>query len=286
MTVQVQNQGTPSSPLTDDMFSTEITIDAGDTTSYTATTPPVVDTGVDQVFTGQTLRVDVDTIPATLGLGLAVILSFDSVPGGTGAIGPPGPAGATGPAGSGNVATDSIWDTKGDIAVATGADAAVVVPVGADGEVLVADSGETAGVKWAAPVSGSIDYAQITSSVNISASSDATANTVVTGSSVSYDGSTQILVEFFTPYAISASSGQELRVNLFDGSTDLGRIGKLATSGAIGVAMSASRVLTPSAGSHTFSIRAHKSGGSDDTITAGAGGTATDVPAFMRITQA
>ncbi len=158
MTVQVQNQGTPASPLTDDMFSTEITIDAGDTTSYTASTPPVVDTGVDQVFTGQTLRVDVDTVPATDGLGLALILSFDSVPGGTGAIGPPGPTGPTGPTGSGNVATDSIWDTKGDIAVATGADAAIVVPVGTNGQVLVADSGETAGVKWDSASSGTTRY--------------------------------------------------------------------------------------------------------------------------------
>ena len=49
-----------------------------------------------------------------------------------------------------SVATDAIWDNKGDLAAATGADAAVKVPVGANGSVLSADSTQTAGLKWIA----------------------------------------------------------------------------------------------------------------------------------------
>lgn len=59
--------------------------------------------------------------------------------------------GVTGPfsAGSGgDVATDAIWDAKGDLAVATGADAAIKVAVGANGKILVADSAQAAGVGW------------------------------------------------------------------------------------------------------------------------------------------
>lgn len=43
-----------------------------------------------------------------------------------------------------------IFTTKGDLAVASAADAAGRLAVGVDGQVLTADSGETLGLKWAA----------------------------------------------------------------------------------------------------------------------------------------
>lgn len=52
------------------------------------------------------------------------------------------------PAGSAIVGTDAIWDAKGDLAAATGADAAVRVAAGTDGQVLQSDSTATAGVSW------------------------------------------------------------------------------------------------------------------------------------------
>lgn len=54
-------------------------------------------------------------------------------------------------AGSGSVATDSIFDAKGDLPVGTGADTAAKLPVGSNGLFLTADSGEATGLKWAAP---------------------------------------------------------------------------------------------------------------------------------------
>lgn len=57
---------------------------------------------------------------------------------------------------SGSVATDTIWDTKGDLAVASGADAASKLVVGSDGQILIADSTQTLGVKWGAAPSGSV----------------------------------------------------------------------------------------------------------------------------------
>lgn len=55
-------------------------------------------------------------------------------------------------AGSSGVATDTIWDNKGDVAVASGADAADNFPVGVNDKVFMANSGETLGVKWDGPV--------------------------------------------------------------------------------------------------------------------------------------
>jgi hypothetical protein len=51
-------------------------------------------------------------------------------------------------AGGGAVATDAIWDAKGDLAVGTGANTAAKLTAGANGLVLVTDSAEATGLKW------------------------------------------------------------------------------------------------------------------------------------------
>ena len=58
-----------------DMLSTRITIDINETSSYTAATPPVINTTYDDVATGDKLRIDVD-VAGTGAKGLDVILTF------------------------------------------------------------------------------------------------------------------------------------------------------------------------------------------------------------------
>ena len=59
-----------------------------------------------------------------------------------------------GAGGGGSVATDTIWDAKGDVAGGTGANTAARLAVGTDGQVLTADAAETTGLKWATPGAG------------------------------------------------------------------------------------------------------------------------------------
>jgi hypothetical protein len=108
--------------------------DAGDTITI----------AVDTTSEAERIR---DTIGAALDAGSGVTLTVNDA-GDTITIA------ATG--GAGSVATDTIWDTKGDLAVASGADAAAKLPVGSNNQILIADSTQTLGVKWGAAPSGSV----------------------------------------------------------------------------------------------------------------------------------
>lgn len=185
-------------------------------------------------------------------------------------------------AGTGSVATDTIWDAAGDLVQGTGANTAAKLTLGAAGTVVRSTGATNA---YAFPPGYEFDYAQITTGVNVTATVEASADTIVTGAAVSYDGSTVIIVEFFTPQARprNATAAGNLLVWLFDGSTSLGRIGFLqnVSTGTDIHPMFCTRRLTPSAGSHTYSIRA-----TVDAITgnvgAGAGGAGNVMPAYIR----
>lgn len=76
----VSSSGTPTVQVRNitqaaDMLSTPITIDANEFSSYTATTAPVIDSGNDDVATGDRIAIDVD-VAGTGAKGLGVILWF------------------------------------------------------------------------------------------------------------------------------------------------------------------------------------------------------------------
>jgi len=58
---------------------------------------------------------------------------------------------ASGGGGGGSVATDTIFDAKGDLPVGTAADTAAKLTVGANGTILTADSTQSTGLKYSKP---------------------------------------------------------------------------------------------------------------------------------------
>ncbi len=151
--------------------------------------------------------------------------------------------------------------------------------VQATDEFVVSRSGANERIAGAHIPGFELDYAQITADVSVSGSSGSPTS-VIDGNAVTYDGSTRIKIEFFT--AQLASGSQALIVQPYRDSTGLDRLAQmgpgLTTPGGTFTFFD-----TPSAGSHTYHIKAWVNGGTAGIITAVSG---TYQPAYQRITVA
>lgn len=125
-----------------------------------------------------------------------------------------------------------------------------------------------------------LDYAQATSGVTVSGTSEATATTLVTGNAVAYDGS-PVYLEFHAPYTDSTTI---IRFYIYDGSGSVGEMGLLKNSAGNYSTVNQSYRFTPSAATHTYGVRAAVASGTS-LVDAGAGGNGALCPLFMRITK-
>ncbi len=133
---------------------------------------------------------------------------------------------------------------------------------------------------------GEIDYVQITSPV---AATTGTTVTVITGNAHTYDGSTRVKLEVCAPYVTQTTSGGAGYLILFDGATEIGVLCAWAHSATdeIDVPGYGAVFLTPSAASHTYTIKVRSPGAGTATVQAGNGGASTNnFPAWYRITAA
>lgn len=128
-----------------------------------------------------------------------------------------------------------------------------------------------------------VAYAEFTSPVSVTATTEATANQLVSSGAIVYEAVPH-LIEFGAAQC-QGVDGVVTSFVLFDGSTALGRVGNW--SGAAGIRPLAliPRRLTPSAGSHTYRLCAHQNVAGTTTVTVGAGGAGTAMPGFIRITR-
>jgi len=129
-----------------------------------------------------------------------------------------------------------------------------------------------------------LSYAEITSNVSITAISEATANSVVSASAITFDGATPILMEFFSAYA-TPGGATSLYGIWKDGSTSLGYAAANISGSTTYIPWYARRRLTPTNASHTYSITAFVGSGTG-TIAANVAGTGTPPPAFIQISRA
>jgi hypothetical protein len=177
-----------------------------------------------------------------------------------------------------------LLDAKGDLIAASANDVAERVAVGVNGKRLIADSTAAAGVAWGTEL---INYTEFTSNVTVAATAEATPTDVVSSGAITY-AATPIKIEFFAPVVVQAgTAGGVIVVNLWDASTDLGRVGvwinpSTVQNGNPGYGV---RFLTPTAASHTYRFRAWRSSTSGS-VEVGAGGAGTRLPGFIRVSHA
>jgi hypothetical protein len=144
------------------------------------------------------------------------------------------------------------------------------------------------GTAWAPAVGPrQLAYAELTTSKTVSQAAEATADLVVAAPATTFDGG-PIVVEFSAAAVVPASAaGALVMLWLYQDGTSLGRLATVLTPVAaqLVVPVHAQRRLTPTAGSHTYTVGATQTGG-NGTVFGGPGGTAQYVPAFIRITRA
>jgi hypothetical protein len=136
-------------------------------------------------------------------------------------------------------------------------------------------------------------YAEITAPLSFTATTEASANVIVSAATITLDGTQKIRIDFFAAVigTLPVTGQATSNLILFDNfnSTGAASIGILAVNnhGANANAdagpVSVTRMLTPAAGTHQYSIRGQKTNTPTPTVYAGPGGVGQYVPAFIAI---
>jgi hypothetical protein len=130
-----------------------------------------------------------------------------------------------------------------------------------------------------------VNYTQITAPVTVTSTTEATGTVCITTPAITFTGA-PVMVEVFAPYVQPAAvAGAVVFVNLFEGATEIGRLGVTGNpaAGQFLWPFTGRLRFTPTAAAHTYSVTAYQVSG-NGTFGAGAGGGNAYLPAFIRFT--
>lgn len=154
---------------------------------------------------------------------------------------------------------------------------------GVTGQML---TGNGTTVSMAYPPGYSLGYNEITAGVTIASTTEASGTTIIAAPAITFDG-TDVEVEFFSPVVnLPSVAGATLFICLFEGATEIGRMGgfQAAAASASAFPVFLRRRFTPTAAAHTYTVTAFASsltGG--PSIAAGSGGAGGSLPAYVRV---
>lgn len=131
-------------------------------------------------------------------------------------------------------------------------------------------------------------YAQFTALKSITGASEASPDSVVNAPSVTFDGTTAVVIECYAPVvAPAAVANATLDLMLYEGGVSLGKLATVRTPAAASlyVPVYVARRLTPAAGARIYVLAAMQTGGAG-LVSGGTGGAGQYMPGFIRITRA
>lgn len=132
-------------------------------------------------------------------------------------------------------------------------------------------------------------FAEKRSNTDVTATSEAAADTVVTAPAISTDGSTVVTIEFGTTAFGQTSTTPVNRLVLFEDGVAIGTLWAARSPGTSTgrPGFTCFRRMTPTAGTHVYSVRGWVSSASTWTIAGGVNwpGAGVDKPAYIRIVR-
>ena len=157
------------------------------------------------------------------------------------------------------------------------------------GQVPIASG--SAAAAWATPPGTEIGYDPITASVNVTATTEGTANTILACAAHTFDGAPVLATFNCSGIETGSAASTQVKVLLQEGATIISymvflQAPNVGTSRIIAPAMWALR-FSPTAGPHTYTVTAYASVTTGTpSVDAGTGLAGTNLgPAFMRFTK-